>query len=278
MNTPLAIGMGALLVSCAASCTSMGPATLGEHARPCDALSPIYVPTLAPHLQWEARQRAGLVAPFFSRVPRPGFDTESLFMALVKDSDHGPTEVVYVLAPPRSPDPIDQFRVVHERAEDHVEADRPAPEIRATETLLDGATVLALERVWAELTGAARWRTSYPSGTIILHAKERPPSPAQTEFTFDYHGDKVRYQGWVFAPESGSCTLALAQIGETLMRLVDASDVRGRALAHAQLVDGIAALSGRLGIDAGSRCGGAPCLTPVFTKAPAESITMPPKR
>jgi hypothetical protein len=65
-------------------------------------------------------------------------------------------------------------------------------------------------------------------------------------YTFDYRGDNVYGQGDTISPEPGTCSAALVDLGELLMRFADEPDQKRREAIRAELLKRSRTLAERL--------------------------------
>jgi hypothetical protein len=104
---------------------------------------------------------------------------------------------------------------------------------------LDAEVAQALERSWGVMALAARW----PERKCSV-ARVKLPG---TFYTFDYRGDNVFGQGDTVSPEAGTCSGALVELGELLVRFVDEPDGKKRGDIRTDLLRRSRALAERLG-------------------------------
>ncbi len=242
------------------ACSQSGAIATHPVERSCDRLAPVWSWSMDPYGSVESARDVAVIAALFSQIPSVS-DSDELFMMMVKEPVPGGEEALFVFAPRPRETPVERFRIVHARATTPVSVGGPRVPVQVTEAFLDGKSILELERIWAAVTGAARWPNRKEHLRNIERRLAKVVNPPFGDFTFDYQGDNVFSQGTVFSPPPGSCLSSFVQIAETLMRFADESSPRKRHELRQSLLQDIATLSKRLGIADESSCGGAQCLT-----------------
>jgi len=191
-----------------------------------------------------ARQEAVVSATLLSQVPRITSENiataDELLVVMVKQNPYSPEEAVYILKTPPRPTPP-SYKVVHARAKASLlsqDINDPRVGVDFAEAAIDAEAVQAIERAWGTMALRARW-------------PDREHAIAQMKwggvrYAFDYRGDNVYGQGATVSPDRGSCTGALAKIGELLGRFAEEPDAQKRAALRDALVAESRALSQRL--------------------------------
>jgi hypothetical protein len=191
-----------------------------------------------------ARQEVVVSATLLSRVPRITSENiataEEVLVVMVKIDPYAPEEAVYILkTPPRPTSP--EYKVVHARAKASLlfkDINDPSIGADFAEAAIDADTVLAIERAWGAMALRARW-------------PDREHAIAQMKwggvhYVFDYRGDNVYGQGGSVSPDRGTCTGALAEIGELLSRFADERDLQKQAVLRDALTAKSRSLAERL--------------------------------
>jgi hypothetical protein len=159
-----------------------------------------------------------------------------MVMSMIVEDPRRPQEAVYILQTPPRSNPR-EYLVVHARANQHLVFQQAGGGVTFTEAKLDKELVDALVRSWGTMARHARWpdrdRTSarMKGGTV---------------YTFDYIGDNIYGQGDTVSPESDTCSGALVDVSDLLIRFVDEEDDTRRRAVRIELLRQARALAERV--------------------------------
>jgi hypothetical protein len=205
----------------------------------CDALSPALSRLTDPD-PGHARTEALISATLLSRA-LPGFvqsSTDELVLVMIKQDPHTTEEAVYVMRTAPRPTPP-EYKVVHARSKVRLSARDEPGSADLSQVAIDAGLVQALEQSWGSFTLRARWPDRNSSISMMKFGG--------TTYTFDYAGDNIYGQGYTISPERGTCTAALAELGDLLAQFADQRDETKRASIRAELLRSSQRLSDRLG-------------------------------
>lgn len=170
-------------------------------------------------------------------------------MVMVREDPRRPEEAAYILQTPPRPTPR-EYRVVHARAKEQIAFKGVDVGADFTESPIDAEVAQSLERSWGSMTLNARWPDR--DGTIDRMKW------GGTLYTFDYRGDNVYGQGDTVSPAPGTCSAALVEISDLLMRFADERDANKRGEIRAELLRQSRSLAERLGGGSASAAGASP--------------------
>jgi hypothetical protein len=238
MRLPFFLCELAALWSVGACCSTGSIHQPNQIGTACDALSPAPSRVTDPD-PGHARTEAVISGTLLSRA-LPGSvqsSTDELVLVMVKQDPHTTEEAVYITRTVPRPTPP-EYKVVHARSKVRLSARDEPGGADLNEVAIDAGLVQALEQSWGSFTLRARWPDRKSSISMMKFGG--------TTYTFDYAGDNVYGQGYTISPERGTCTAALAELGELLTQFADQRDETKRTSIRAELLRSSQRLSDRL--------------------------------